>query len=256
MFSTTLRRRPSLSGLAPILQTSPAPKLFESSDLHTHDIAFPFNTKTQAQPTPGPSILVLLLTSSTLSPSRKPTTLDRVTRFSTLATSPAPLILFLLKPPSATTNATSRKEVENVSTTSDLCGFMELQTLIHEHLLHAPSILPVPAISDILPTLHTYTSSLAANLAMPPLPIPPPRQVALSLLQRMTTSPTGLSQHDTNVMSDICRSIEEVSALASSTAGRRELKGWLGEKVGGRYVPSGGTMEMRAWRKPERMKRT
>ncbi|KAL9136318.1 MAG: hypothetical protein Q9175_002463 [Cornicularia normoerica] len=123
MFCTTLRRRPSLSTLIPLLTSSTNPKLHETN-LHTHDLALPIqpqSSHTAQQPRPTTQMF-LILTTSTLNDAKS--TEERINRFSTLTASPAPTIGFLL--------STSGK-----NDAGGLHGLMELQT---QFVSHPPSL--------------------------------------------------------------------------------------------------------------------
>ncbi|KAF6233402.1 hypothetical protein HO173_008334 [Letharia columbiana] len=216
MFCSTLRRRPSLSTLIPLLTSSADPRLQETN-LQTHDLALPTqpqpsHTAQQQRPTTQP---FLILTSSSL---HDPNATERMNRFSTLTSSPVPTIVFLL--------STSEQ-----SDATGVHGFMELQTHLHP-LPTPPPLLPIPSPHHLLAILRTYTTAPAPSPS--PSPPPPPPAATLSLLPHVTaTAPARpLSTHTTNVLSDLCRSVREVAVLAGTEGGRGVLGEWLGEEGG------------------------
>jgi hypothetical protein len=85
--------------------------------------------------------------------------------------------------------------------------------------------MPDPA--GFLPSIRTYIDSvkLYSNLPAPKLP----GRAALLPPIISWAPPHPLSEHDTNVLSDICRSIAEVATLSETDRGRAVLRDWLGE---------------------------
>lgn len=129
MFCTSLRRRTELVALVLALSTSQNPKLrgikchfFQpprppphevrrvskrnaETKLQTHDLAL----ETSSTFTQEPHIyhLFLILTPESITSSNLPETLARITRFSTLTTSPSPTVAFLLSARSPRHNSTA-----------------------------------------------------------------------------------------------------------------------------------------------------
>ncbi|KAL9074623.1 MAG: hypothetical protein Q9161_002216 [Pseudevernia consocians] len=214
MFCTTLRRRPSLSTLIPLLTSSTNPKLRETN-LQTHDLALPTQPQsshtTQQQQRPTTQSFLILTPSSLADPPS--TQEERINRFSTLTASPTPTIAFLLS-----TSPTNRTDAESTY------RFSELQTHIHA-LPTPPPLLPIPTPQHLLPILQTLTTS-------PAPPPPPPQAATLALLPHVTSKAPAkpLSTHSTNVLSDLCRSVREVAELGGREGGGEVLGEWLGEE--------------------------
>ncbi|KAL6715830.1 hypothetical protein ACLMJK_006791 [Lecanora helva] len=216
MFCTTLRQRPDLPSIVPILATSPLFKLRETT-LETHDLALPVRSppsnsilqRQQQQPLPNQPFL--LLTPSSLS---NPNLSERITRFSTLTSTPTPTIAFALKSESHTSNDSA----------SGMHAFMQLQTLLYALPTAPPPLLPIPTLTDLLPLLKPRTTS------SPPNPLPPPPISPLVLLPHLTSTAPGrpLPEHTMNVLSDLCHSIRDVLELVGTEEGKVTLEEWVG----------------------------
>ena len=86
-------------------------------------------------------------------------------------------------------------------------------------------IFPVDNPAGFLQAMKLYISSLNDFIQRsPPLLIN-----RITLLPYITSSTHPLSEHNTNVLSDICRSIADVATLAGSADGQLTLQDWLGE---------------------------
>ena len=62
--------------------------------------------------------------------------------------------------------------------------------------------------------------------------LPTPEVTARAIIFPHVTSlapSRPLSEHDTNVLSDICRSVSDVAALSETDQGQDALRHWLGE---------------------------
>lgn len=132
MFCTTLRKRPDVSTVLPLLASNTNPKLrgklptllpLLSSNqpsspetvLQTHDLALPSHHQHL--------FLFLLLTPSSLQ-NPQPQLSERISRFSTLVASPTPVIAFLLTTNTNDTHANATPTDEN-----GMQAYMTLQTL-------------------------------------------------------------------------------------------------------------------------------
>ena len=72
--------------------------------------------------------------------------------------------------------------------------------------------------------MRTYIKNLTGWVGAPL--IPTPQHIALALLPHLTT--TGmLSQHETNILTDLCGSIQDVAAVMESEEGRAEVGRWI-----------------------------
>ncbi|KAI4245922.1 MAG: hypothetical protein LQ352_006480 [Teloschistes flavicans] len=100
-----------------------------------------------------------------------------------------------------------------------------LQISVHQ-LSVSLDLLPVVSSSQLFPLLNTYIgSSTPMHQAVA---IPSSR----TLLQQVTaTAPMRpLTEHSTNVLSDICHSIGEVANMSSNGRGRQILEDFLGDE--------------------------
>ncbi|KAL8798364.1 MAG: hypothetical protein Q9182_006728 [Xanthomendoza sp. 2 TL-2023] len=187
--------------------------------LTTHDLALPIPAArstmefNQQQTSVQQQHLFLLLTPISVSDANRTSTLARIERFATLVTDPSPAIAFLLfaEPPQS-------------SSSNGFHSYMTLQTLLHG-LAISPPMLPIASASQLIPSLNTYVASSVIKHPMMALPS------SRTLLQQITaTGPTcPLSEHSTNVLSDICHSIKEVAAMTESDQGMKVLEDFLGE---------------------------
>ncbi|KAK0515491.1 hypothetical protein JMJ35_001525 [Cladonia borealis] len=176
MFCTTLRKRPDLSSVLPLLTSSTSPKLRESS-LQTHDLALPnLHSPDHHQ------FLILLLSPSSLNPPQ-PQLLERITRFSSLAASPTPIIAFLLTTSIATPSDSTPQ--------NSMHAYMTLQTLYHPPNQYStspthptnnpPASTPSPSLPPSSPS-PTPPSSSPPSSPTPPSPSP-------------TTPPANITHH-------------------------------------------------------------
>ncbi|KAL8730755.1 MAG: hypothetical protein Q9166_003825 [cf. Caloplaca sp. 2 TL-2023] len=192
----------------------------KSYRLGTHDLVLPVPN---AHSTPGfdqqqSSVqrqqLFLLLTASSILDANRVGTLSRIERFATLTADPSPAIAFLLftEPPQSSSSNGSH-------------AYMTLQTLLQE-LATSPPILPIASTAQFLPLLNDYLVSSVPAHHMPVIPS------SRTLLRQITaTGPTRpLSEHSTNVLSDICHSISEVAAITGSEQGMKVLEDFLGDE--------------------------
>ena len=89
-------------------------------------------------------------------------------------------------------------------------------------------IIQIPEPRQLLQCIGSYMSAFNNHF-------PVPRISARSILLPHCTSTAParpLSEHDTNVLSDITHSISEVATLARDPRGKTKLQEWLGEDVG------------------------
>ena len=90
------------------------------------------------------------------------------------------------------------------------------------------SSIPILSVEDpagFLPSLKLYIASLN-DYVQRPSPLLGSRT---ALLPYITSATHPLSEHNTNVLSDICRSIADVATLAGSIEGQATLHDWLGD---------------------------
>lgn len=208
MFCTSLRSRAELGALVQTLSTSQNPKLQETK-LQTHDLALETSSIFTQQP--HRYHLFLILTAESITSSSLPETLARITRFSTLTTSPSPTVAFLL----------SAKSPHHNSAAAGLNAYTMLQSRIWS-LPSPPTLLPISTSELLLPLLSTYlNASCPSHKTIDP---PSPR---IQLLPHATT--TVLSEHATHVVSDLCRSMGELVTMAR----QEDQEGILGKWIEG-----------------------
>ncbi|KAL2058613.1 hypothetical protein ABVK25_001341 [Lepraria finkii] len=207
MFCITLRQRPDLASIIPLLTASTTLRLRETT-LGTHDLALPLTISTP-QNIPQTQVF-LILTSSSLG---SPRLLERISHFSKLAYPPAPAIAFLL----------GNGQEDHGSAGNGMHAYMQLQTLTHT-LSTPPPILPISSSERLLPLLMTYIAPPQPPASTPPLPSP------LLLLSHTTSTapPRPLPMRVTYVLSDLCHSLREVLELAQTDKGRETLGQWVG----------------------------
>ena len=90
----------------------------------------------------------------------------------------------------------------------------------------SPPILLIASAAQLLPLLNAYVAPAVPAHHVPAAPS------SRSLLRQITaTAPTRpLSEHSTNVLSDICHSIGEVATMTASDQGMKVLEDFLGEE--------------------------
>ncbi|KAL8872188.1 MAG: hypothetical protein Q9174_002141 [Haloplaca sp. 1 TL-2023] len=188
----------------------------EKAKLLTHDLALPVEVNSIPadafqQNSKGHQQLYLILTSFSLSENQRSDTVSRIERFATITTSPKPAILFLLNHSTTPT-----------SSAGGLQAFMTLQTLLHE----------ISVSLDLLPVASPAQLSSLLKVHMTPSPQIPAIPASRQLLQRVTASAPNhpLSEHATNVLSDICRSIGDVAKMAGDAQGMTVLEDFLGRE--------------------------
>ncbi|KAL8697133.1 MAG: hypothetical protein Q9224_002455 [Gallowayella concinna] len=197
----------------------PFAELDKKATLKTHDLALPLPAaqataeSNQQQSSVQRQHLFLVLTPIDVLDPNRTSTLVRIERFATLVADPSPAIAFLLF-------ATPTQS----SSSNGFHCYMTLQTLLHG-LAISPPMLPIASTSQLLPSLTTYVASSATKHPIPALPS------SRTLLRQITvTAPAcPLSEHSTNVLSDICRSIKEVAVMTESDQGMKVLEDFLGE---------------------------
>ena len=90
-------------------------------------------------------------------------------------------------------------------------------------------ILPITRSTNFLSELNTYMESLHqySYLTFPQY------SARTNLLPHtiLSAPASPLSEHNTNILSDICHSLSDVSKLAASEQGSRSLEEWL-EEIG------------------------
>ncbi|CAO1598149.1 hypothetical protein XANCAGTX0491_001921 [Xanthoria calcicola] len=219
MFCSSLRQRRDLASVFPILSKANTPPLRETK-LMTHDLALPLPapraTGSDQQQWPAQRCqLFLLLTPESVSDTDRTSLLSRIERFATLTTDPSPAIAFLL----------FARSVQSPASNS-FHAYMTLQLWLHETATTSPPILPIASPAQFLPLLNTFVAPSVPTHREPTTPS------SRSLLRQITaTAPAcPLSEHSTNVLSDICHSIGEVATMTASEQGRQVLEDFLGEQ--------------------------
>ncbi|KAL8749868.1 MAG: hypothetical protein Q9199_007428 [Rusavskia elegans] len=219
MFCSSLRQRRDLASVFPILTKANSPRLRENK-LTTHDLALPLPAahstgSDRQQSTVQRCQLFLLLTPESVSGTDRTSLLSRIERFATLTTDPSPAIAFLLFVGSG-----------QIPSSNSLHAYTTLQIWLHEMATTSPPILPIASPAQLLPLLKTFVAS------SPPTHRGPAAPSSRSLLRQITaTAPARpLSEHSTNVLSDICHSIGEVATMTASGQGMQVLEDFLGEQ--------------------------
>ncbi|KAK1600098.1 uncharacterized protein LY79DRAFT_6312 [Colletotrichum navitas] len=206
MFCSSLRKRPEWTPAIPLL-TGSAPRLQESR-LSTHDIALPLPQQQQ-----GRFLRLVLLSPKDVGAAA---TEERLERLFNLDGGRDAAVVFLLDQQGRDTNPTE--------------AFMTLQIDILNKL-ELP-LIPLASVAALPSTL--------ANLQTVPVPIQPtesPAQVApISLFQHMSSGSGPLSEHATNLLSELGRSPCEVAVLAATDQGRAQILDLLGPAEGTRVL--------------------
>ncbi|KAL8946726.1 MAG: hypothetical protein Q9222_006918 [Ikaeria aurantiellina] len=191
--------------------------------LTTHDLSIPRaiasskSSDDQQQSATQQQQLFLLLTPESILERDRNALLSRIERLVSLTAAPIPAIAFLCSISPA-----------QKSSTNGLQAYMTLQTMLHESSLSI-ALLPVASPTQILSILSAHIKPSVP--AKPTSVAAPPR----ALLRQVTaTAPNRpLSEHATNVLSDICHSIGEVAALTKNERGIKTLENFLGEEDAG-----------------------
>ncbi|KZL81045.1 hypothetical protein CI238_03310 [Colletotrichum incanum] len=205
MFCSSLRKRPEWTPAIPLMAGS-TPRLQESR-LNTHDIALPL-------PQQQGRLFRLVL----LSPKDVDTAVaeQRLERLFNLNGGRDAAVIFLLDQQGQDTNPT--------------VAFMNLQiNILHKFEL---PLIPLSSISALPSALANLRTSLATTQ-----PVASPAQTTfLPLLQHMTSGNGPLSEHLTNLLSELGRSPREVAALAETDQGKARILNLLGPAEGARVL--------------------
>ena len=88
-------------------------------------------------------------------------------------------------------------------------------------------IIQIPEPSQLLQCVTSYIKALENQYPIPQI------SARIELLPHITsTAPSHpLSEHDTNILSDITRSVSDIAGLAGNQRGKMKLEEWLGEDV-------------------------
>jgi len=215
MFCTSLRKRSELRKLVNELTESTEPH-FKESNLKTFDLALGVPTRSGSNETIR-TLQVLVLTPSSLDDNAKASTMARIEHFAALGADSS-AVAFVLS-----TFAHPTFDFVN-----GLRAFLTLQLMISEHPNASPvTILPVTSPSTFISDLSSYAGTLHQYLYLNLSGC----SARTSLLPHMTSSAPShpLSEHNTNILSDICHSISDVAELADSEQGQFSLEEWLEE---------------------------
>ncbi|MCJ1283652.1 hypothetical protein MMC26_002983 [Xylographa opegraphella] len=220
MFCSSLRRRSDLQELVTALTDSPKLHDFKESNLKTFDLALAIPPRSGSNKT-SRRLQVLVLTSASLDDKAKMSTMTRIEHFSALGAESI-AVAFVL----------STRAHPSFETMDGHRAFLTLQLMIlGQPNLSSIPILPITSSISLLSELNTYTESLHrySYLTFPQY------SARTNLLPHTTLSAPShpMSEHDTNVLSDICHSLPDVSKLAASEQGYLSLKEWLEEAAEG-----------------------
>ncbi|KAK4498714.1 hypothetical protein PRZ48_009224 [Zasmidium cellare] len=156
MFCTSLRRRKSFASIVNSL-TSPSSLGLRENDLRTHDVALSLSSR--LDPATGNSraarlLRVLLLSPSTTSDTKLPSTLERILRFAALTGGKGLAIVFLLSP---------ADEMGTKASADGMAAYAKLQAemLNHTEIPFIP-ILPLPKLEDLANLLKSHQTALSS----------------------------------------------------------------------------------------------
>ncbi|KAE9964272.1 hypothetical protein BLS_008499 [Venturia inaequalis] len=209
-FCNTLRRRPSCSGLIPVLLAADGLP-FKESELKTHDLAIPIPSQVNPR-----SLRVIILTPSSLSPEKMDATLSRLQHFESLTGGTDSAIMFPLFP---APSAIGAKNNASEPFPSSLHAFTEAQLLLMEQSINIP-ILPLSAPSSLPKIISSFISSLNSSLAVSTTM--KPVNAAVDVLPYATGN-GSMSQEVHIAMTDMFTSMRDVAGMGSGEETRRTL---------------------------------
>ncbi len=176
----------------------------------------------------------LLLSATSIQAVDRQETLSRVERLSTLTGGRNVAVVFLL---SETSSSSTNIDGMHAYIELELLSVFTLAEAPHTiiaadagavcSLFNMPTSIPILPLHDVtlLPTtlLSYQNSSTAASLSVPPL------NTATTLLPHCTTSAPQvlLSEHSTNVLTDICSTLEDLVTAARTEEGQMHIKEYL-----------------------------
>ncbi|MCJ1389337.1 hypothetical protein MMC18_002193 [Xylographa bjoerkii] len=188
--------------------------MMKESNLKTFDLALGIPSRSDSHETVR-TLQVLVLTPASLDENMKANTMARIEHFSALG-GDSIAITFMFST-SATAIPDSMDGLRALST-------LQLMILAHSNVPSLP-ILPITNPFSFLLELNTYLDSLHhySHLTLPQF------SVRTNLLRHTTSSAPSrpLSEHNTNILSDICHSLSDVAKLADSEQGYLTLEEWL-----------------------------
>ncbi|KAJ9610466.1 hypothetical protein H2200_005243 [Cladophialophora chaetospira] len=106
-----------------------------------------------------------------------------------------------------------------------LSKFSSLQSRLLD--LQPVPVLLILSIESILPTLHRYMQEFGKHCEI----MPQPNLLPTSLVAYATTSSQPLTQHNANVLTDICHSMRGLEEATRTESGRATLADFLGSVV-------------------------
>ncbi|KAG0650940.1 hypothetical protein D0Z07_2560 [Hyphodiscus hymeniophilus] len=202
MFCISLRKRKEWASVPSTLLSQQQPK-WQEQFLETHDLAVPLPQRRQQDP--KDFLRLLLLSATDILPPQN--SLPRIERLYQAGGKHVGVV-FLLH--------------EQDSQGSGSREFMTLQATLHTSGIEMP-IIPLSSASSLSETISAFRRQLSQSHA--PIPLGHPATVLLPYCSN--NSP--IAEHARNLLSDLCHSIQELSQLATTVAGKRELTKWLTE---------------------------
>ncbi|KAL1960995.1 hypothetical protein VTO42DRAFT_4883 [Malbranchea cinnamomea] len=216
-FSTSLRKRPLWPTLERFLASSA-----DYAEIHPHDFEFAVDPRGNSRR----QLYVLLLTPLSLEETERNETVDRISRFSTLANEHDDILIALLHQADGDC-ITAASHVGK----EDCRPLLLLQKLLVERL-DGPliPILSIPSPASLLPCLEAHIKQLSSIPASLEANVP---RISPYLLSQTTVSAPErpLDRHTTHVLSDLFPSFGALSRGVQTREGKELLREYFDREI-------------------------